>query len=420
MSASGRMRTVLVVVAVVVVALAGVIGGAAFALRSPVVEPARQVVTRAAPVVVEPGASAPGAQSLRVLFGEVVDDNDAPIAGATVQARLADGSIETRASDGEGTFVLDGFRSDVVTLSFSAPGFTRVDVPGDALPRMSEASWSQKLARSNERLFGIGGTVVDDKGAPVTAFRLVIEPRVGEDHDRRARTRIHHVSDARGEFEKKDVDEPVALQIIAPGFRPATAEASPGDRVRVPLVRSIALRGRITDALTGAPVVGAAVALDGMRTLGGAITDAEGRYAIETLPLEKVSVNVRAEGYLPLTLGGIEGGRSRDERLDAKLTPATAGVATEVVGIGVSVGRHAEGVLVKGVFDNGPASGVLDDGDVITEVDGVSLAHRPLREGMAAIRGEPGTSVRLTVRKADDARIERVTLERARVAVPEG
>jgi hypothetical protein len=157
-----------------------------------------------------------------------------------------------------------------------------------------------------------------------------------------------------------------------------------------------------------------------MRTMGGATTGDDGRYVIETLPVEKVSVNVRAEGYLPLTLGGIEGGRSRDETLDAKLTPATAGVSTEVVGIGVSVGRHKDGVLVRGVFDTGPAHGVLDDGDVILEADGVSLAGRPLREGMAAIRGEPGTSVRLTVRKSDGGHEERITLERARVAVPEG
>jgi C-terminal processing protease CtpA/Prc len=39
---------------------------------------------------------------------------------------------------------------------------------------------------------------------------------------------------------------------------------------------------------------------------------------------------------------------------------------------------------------------------------------------MAAIRGEPGTSVRLTVRKASGAGEQRVTLERARVAIPEG
>jgi C-terminal processing protease CtpA/Prc len=83
------------------------------------------------------------------------------------------------------------------------------------------------------------------------------------------------------------------------------------------------------------------------------------------------------------------------------------------------VGRHKDGVLVRGVFDVGPAHGVLDDGDVITEADGVSLAGRPLREGMAAIRGEPGTTVRLTVRKANGGE-ERVSLERARVAVPEG
>lgn len=359
-------------------------------------------------------------KTLRMLFGEVLDATGAPIAGASVQARLADGSIETRATDGDGVFTLDGFRSDLVTLSFTARGYARADVAGDALPQVSEAFWSQKLTRSSERLLGIGGTVVDDRGAPVTAFRLVIVPRDGDGDARRRKTRIEHVDDEGGAFERADVDEPVTLQVIAPKLRPATVDAAPGDRVRIALVRSNALRGRITDAVTGAPVVNAAVSLDGMRTMTGATSGEDGRYVIETLPVEKVSVNVRADGYLPLTLGGIEGGRSRDETLDAKLTPAVAGVSTEVVGIGVSVGRHKDGVLVRGVFDTGPARGVLDDGDVIIEVDGVSLAGRPLREGMAAIRGEPGTSVRLTVRKADGAHLERVTLERARIAVPEG
>lgn len=406
--------------AFVVVALAGVIG-AVFAFI--VVEPNAAIASEAAHDIAPPRDivdEAPENKTLRVLFGEVLDESDAPIANASVQARLADGSVETRATDSEGAFALDGFRSDVVTLSFSAAGFTRVEVSGDALPRMSEASWSQKLARSSERLLGIGGTVVDDKGAPVTAFRLVITPRNGDEHERRRKTRIEHVSDERGMFERTAVDEPVTLQVLAPTLRPASVDASPGDRVQIALVRSNALRGRVTDAVTGAPIVGAAVSLDGMRTMAGATTGDDGRYAIETLPVEKVSVNVRAEGYLPLTLGGIEGGRSRDETLDAKLTPATAGVSTEVVGIGVSVGRHKDGVLVKGVFANGPAHGVLDDGDVIVEADGVSLGGRPLREGMAAIRGEQGTSVRLTVRKADGGREQRVTLERARVAVPEG
>jgi hypothetical protein len=416
-----RARTLPVVIGLI--ALCGLVAGGAAFLRRDAPQRVAQGEQRIEEVRVPPSdATEQENDTLRVLFGEVVDDGHEPIAGATVQARFADGSIETRASDTDGAFTLDGFRSDLVRLTFSAPGFARAEVNGDALPRMREASWSQKLRRSSapeDRALGIGGVVVDDTGAPVTAYRLVLAPRTGNDHDRRARSTVHHVVDKAGEFERTDVTEPVSLQVIAPKFRPATADAAPGDRVRIALVRSNALRGRVTDVVTGAPVVGASVSLDGMRTFPGAITDAEGRYAIETLPVEKVSVNVRAEGYLPLTLGGIEGGRSRDETLDAKLSPATAGVSTEVVGIGVSVGRHKDGVLVRGVFDVGPAHGVLDDGDVITEADGVSLAGRPLREGMAAIRGEPGTTVRLTVRKANGGE-ERVSLERARVAVPEG
>jgi hypothetical protein len=379
-----------------------------------------------APDLVGPADSAArAAPGLRALLGEVIDPAGSPIIGATVTATLIDGDVESRASDGDGAFALEGLAASIARLRFSAPGFADVDVDGARLPAAGEAFWSQKLVPSFTAGHGrVEGVVVDERGRPVPTYRLLARASGGSDVQNGRRAAVTQIDDERGAFSREEMG-PTALVVIAAGFRPSDellVDVRPGHvhKMSIVLERSNALRGRVTDARTGAPLAGTRVALDRVRGVEAAVTGDDGRYVIPSLPGEKVSVLVRAEGYHELVLGGIEGGRSRDEVLDIKLTPVGTGAsATEVVGIGVGVRADVAGVLVHAVFAHGPAAGVLQPGDLIIEVDGVSLAGKALREGMSAIRGASGTTIRLLVKNEGGA-TRSVVLERARVAVPAG
>ena len=115
--------------------------------------------------------------------------------------------------------------------------------------------------------------------------------------------------------------------------------------------------------------------------------------------------------------------KSLDDRFSAYFDPkeyrefeqATEG---EFEGVGMNVEEDKRGLRVLTVFDGSPAKrGGLAPGDVITEVNGRSIAGKTSREATALIKGRSGTSVRLTVRTGDDAP-RTVTLKRARVDVP--
>ena len=73
--------------------------------------------------------------------------------------------------------------------------------------------------------------------------------------------------------------------------------------------------------------------------------------------------------------------------------------ANNYVGVGITVDyTREEGLLVRSVREDGPAgkAGVLP-GDIITAVDGMSIAGDARQEGTDKIAGEPGTQVVLTL-----------------------
>ncbi len=71
---------------------------------------------------------------------------------------------------------------------------------------------------------------------------------------------------------------------------------------------------------------------------------------------------------------------------------------SEVVGIGVALHMEAEGARISSVYPNSPAADCgLQKNDLITAVDGVSLVGA--QDASSYLRGEAGTSVRITVRR---------------------
>jgi len=117
--------------------------------------------------------------------------------------------------------------------------------------------------------------------------------------------------------------------------------------------------------------------------------------------------------------------RELDDRFSHYLTPEEAELFSQSVsgrfeGVGMTVQEHPRGLLVASVFDGSPAekAGIRQD-DVITKVDGESIAGEPTDVSTAKIKGKPGTTVRLTVQPGGNEKKERtVEVERASIEVP--
>ena len=86
-------------------------------------------------------------------------------------------------------------------------------------------------------------------------------------------------------------------------------------------------------------------------------------------------------------------------------------------GVGMTVEEIGRGLRVLTVYEGSPAArGGLEPGDLITHVDGKSIAGASSEESTTRIKGPAGTPVKLTVRS--DGKTRQLTLERARVEIP--
>src|SRR5919108_410085 len=114
--------------------------------------------------------------------------------------------------------------------------------------------------------------------------------------------------------------------------------------------------------------------------------------------------------------------RSLDDRFSNYFAPrdfADFQQATEgrFEGVGMTVEPVDDGLRVITVYEGSPADrGGLRSGDVITHVDGRSIAGASSEESTTRIKGPAGTEVKLSVRTGKQTR--ELTLERAEVEIP--
>ena len=87
-------------------------------------------------------------------------------------------------------------------------------------------------------------------------------------------------------------------------------------------------------------------------------------------------------------------------------------------GVGMTVIERPRGLLVAGVFEDSPAERAgIRPGDLITAVNGKSIAGKSSEVSTALIKGKPGTYVRLTIRRPN-GRKRQVRVRRERIRVP--
>jgi len=78
-----------------------------------------------------------------------------------------------------------------------------------------------------------------------------------------------------------------------------------------------------------------------------------------------------------------------------------SGYQGKTVDIGLVISQHSEGyILIDGVYDDSPASlSELMPGDLIVKVDDINVSLETYEQAVQALKGDPGTTVDLTIRR---------------------
>jgi len=153
------------------------------------------------------------------------------------------------------------------------------------------------------------------------------------------------------------------------------------------------------------------------------VGDSEGRLYDEALDIIADNYYRPVDKDKLLDQGLDAGVKSLDDRFSAYFDPKAYKEFQEATdgafeGVGMNVAEVDRGLRVLTVFDNSPAQrGGLRVGDVITAVDGRSLAGKTSEQATTLIKGPAGSRVTLTVVRGK-AEPRDIQLERAKVDVP--
>ncbi|MBU0550040.1 carboxypeptidase regulatory-like domain-containing protein [Myxococcota bacterium] len=274
----------------------------------------------------------------------------------------------------------------------------------------------------------VSGQVVDEDNQPISQFSVTASPLLSGAGGASAQA----FDDPDGRFRLGPLAAGSArLWAAAEGYQPVDSPAldvqagAEVEGVVLRLRRSIVLIGRVLDAQTGRPIEGASLTPAEWRAqvlaeTAAVYTDAQGRYRLSTLPGARSSLYVEAEGYRRLLVGGVEGRPGATVNRDLRLTALAEGERQgtgELTGIGAVLRAHPQGVLIDQLVEGGPASEVLAPGDVVVGV-GARPGGLDVRRAAQAIRGEPGSEVRLWVKRGGQGAPTSLILRRARVEMP--
>ena len=356
-----------------------------------------------------PTASERPAEGSIPVHGTVIGPDREPVPRAWVGCTDKDVSTITEL---DGTFDLPA-SADGCPATAHKPGF-------GAAPQVKLIAGNDRANTLTLRAGGqIEGVVVDDQGAAVTRFQLAVEKFIGGDgEDEGSRGRARSIEDEKGAFKMENMTPgKYVLSASADGRPPARSElfevesgrAAKG--VRITLARGGSITGTVTDASTKRPVEGARVELEslvssGVASIPSVLTDATGAYTLDGVPTTgPFSVRVVKDGYRTRILSGLTANGSSPTRADAALALKGEGSGdSEFGGIGAVLGpvSGALGAMVLQTTKDGPAqrAGVMAQ-DRILKIDGTPTDTLTITECIQRVRGEPGSTVTLWLKRAD-------------------
>jgi hypothetical protein len=365
----------------------------------------------------------PGERVVRVVLtaadpvdGEVRDDDGNPASARVVACEGEPSEVRTQ-SGADGSFELppSAIGCDAVAehAEFAPSDTARVVQGGHLLLRLKAGG-------------GIAGIVVDDRGAARSPFRVGIEsfsPARGKDFERSG---ARSFTDPEGAF-RWDKLAPGSYVLTAsaagrPPARSGSIEVRAGavtSGVRIVLAQGGTLVGTVTDE-THAPLAGVDLHFDQVsRVLDNdavAQTNGAGQYRLDGAPAGPFTVRAHKEGFRVKLVSGLHVDSGATLRRDIALVALDGGPTMEFGGIGAGLVQSADGLALQNVFADDPAARAgLHAGDRIVSIDGEPTDGMSVADALQRIRGEPGTTVGVSVWRPETGEIVDRTLVRGQI-----
>ncbi|RVU43074.1 PDZ domain-containing protein [Lujinxingia sediminis] len=276
----------------------------------------------------------------------------------------------------------------------------------------------------------LAGVVVDKRGQPMASYQIAIAAMdVPPPHPYvPGRINTEQVETSTGRFRIGPLAPGYyALVARAPGLAPVTSElfeVRPGrttDHIRLQLLEGASIAGVVRDHESKEPIATASVTLvDPSQRLAprNAIANPSGYYGLSELPDGLVTLYVRANGYEPELVAGIELKSGGTLTYDIELTPTeNPEPALAFYGIGASLRSQASDIVVVNVMPgSSSAEAGLQPGDRILAVDELPTHRLSLPDVIARIRGQADTPVSLSIARPGEGEFV-VDIARRRVRV---
>ena len=381
--------------------------------------PAPRAVPKPAPRPAQVAAAAPAANQTDIR-GQVLDPEGNPVAFAQiVRADLPEQAIGVTDPTGHFAIASQGAPRAVIAVhdQFASSRVEPIQVTADG-------SWQIRLQSGGH----LSGRVLSTDGQAVPFARITIERSEQEGPALPVQRRqAPVVAGPNGTFEMGPLrpgtyDLRADVDGRAPGFARALRVAVAGRQtgVEIRLAAGATVRGRVTSKQTGQPIGGATVMM--MDFSGGgqprtATTDGDGRYQLAGVAPGRHSLRVDHTEHRSELASGLDLPDGGDVVRDVALAAKAAGERFSFQGIGATLMRDGEGIVVRGIMPGTPAEVAgVQEGDRIVSVDRSGVSGMPLPQVVERIRGEEGSAVLLEIERPGQGRFT-IQVNRGQVVV---
>jgi RNA polymerase sigma factor (sigma-70 family) len=362
----------------------------------------------------------------QTITGRVVDAGGHPLPDVQVRGLPA---LDPAATTGHAPVRAPAFAISGPDGAFTLAGLDRdrYDLDADADDRAPvELRAVPAGARGVTLTLGDGallaGTVASSEGAPVPAFTLVVFRKRGAGRDE---VLARSIVDGGGRFSVRVAPGDYQLIASASGWAPseptsATAGGAPS-KIALIVTAGATLRGTVVSRSDGHGLPYARVMREArgggasaQPANAGTVTRDDGSFELTGIPPGPLSITIGADAFHPR----IEAGMTATDGasigpVTIALTPLGPGEqpTLELVGIGVQLAPDGDALRVGMVVPGGgaEAAGIVV-GDHVVAVDGTPVTELGVDGAVARIRGTPGTTVAIALRRGD--RVVALVVER--------